>query len=352
MRGWIRKQSSLLVLIFLSACGAGGSTLGLSTNGNPSLSSSKPIFPSITPTETIDLSTPTSINTIVALPSPTEGPPPDLELLNLTLRNRGEGSGSLFGEIRNNTDTAMVFPVDDKYRDIPILRFQTKAWDTNGVITGYWFDDFSIGRGSDDSWNTSCFLYPGETGLFRIDGFGCQNDLDTECKSDFGVIEGVPEATGIQLVGYQDLKTYISWPDLYPGYHPQVENLGFTVTEKRLEFGFDLPKKLFDPFYDFMIWVVVYDNDSRMLGILSHPNSENIVIDNGGDTYHISGFTRTKADTNISGNYFQGNMLDQDFARIDHLQVMVEMQHVYLCSYNWYDRYREWVIEHPEYSGA
>jgi hypothetical protein len=352
----VDKKNSLSIagifLLFLSACTAGELTMGLSTNGNPSKASSKTSVPSWTPTETIDASTPTSINTIVALPSPTKGPPPNLELLNLTLRNRGNGSGLLFGEIRNNTDSTMVFPLDDKYRDIPILRFQTKAWKTNGVLTSYWFSDIKIGRGGDDSWHTSCFLYPGEIGLFYLDSFACQNDLDTECKSDFGVIEGVPEATGIQLVGYQDLKTYLPWPGLYPGYHPQVENLEFSVTAKRLEFGFDLPKKIFDPYYDFMIWVVMYDKDSKMLGILSHPNSEDIIIDNGGDTYHIAGFTRTKADSDLSGNYFKGNMLDEDFTRIDHIQVMVEMQHTYLCYYNWYDEYREWVKEHPEYGGA
>jgi hypothetical protein len=119
-----------------------------------------------------------------------------------------------------------------------------------------------------------------------------------------------------------------------------------------LEFSFNLQKKLFDPHFDFMVWVVVYDKENKMLGILSHPYSEELTIDNGGDTYHIAGYTHTKADTNYSGNYFQGNLLDEDFTRIDHLRVMVEMQHTFLCYYNWYDRYREWIKEHPEYSGA
>jgi hypothetical protein len=222
MRGWISKQGSLLVLIFLSACMAENLTMGLPTNGNPSLSSSKINYPSITPTEAVDVSTPTLINTVVALPSPTEGPTPDLELLNLLLRYRGNGNGSLFGEIRNNTDSAMVFPINDNRQDIPILRFQTKAWDKKGIFAAFWNDEFSIGRGFDEGWHTSCFLYPGETGLFRMDGFGCQNELDTNCKAEHTFTEGIPEFTGIQLVGYQDLKTYIPWPDLYPGYHPQV----------------------------------------------------------------------------------------------------------------------------------
>jgi hypothetical protein len=348
MRGWIRKQGSFLILIFLSACTAGELTMGLPTTGNPSLSSSTSNLPSITPSETVDASTPTSINTIVALPSPTEGPPPDLELLNLILRDEGDGRGSIFGEIRNNTGTTMVFPINDNRQDIPILRFQTKSWETNGDLTFYWFKEFSIGRGIDEGWHTSCFLYPGETGPFRVYAT-CQNDQD---KCELGDSEGIPEATGMQLVGYQDLKTYIPWPDLYPGYHPQAENLEFTATEKRLEFGFDLPKNLFDPHFDFMIWVVVYDKENKMLGILSHPNSEELTIDNGGDTYHIAGFTHTKADTNYSGYYFQGNLLDEDFTRIDHIRLMVELQHKFLCRYNWNDRYREWIKEHPEYSGA
>ncbi len=342
MTGWTRKiRGSLLIFLLLSACAAGGLT-GNSPSATPSITD----LPSNTPTETI-VPTPTLINTIVALPSPTKGPPPDLELLNLTLRDNGDGWGSLFGEIRNNTNSAMVFPINEQRQDIPILRFQTKAWESNGVLTAYWFEDFSIGKGNDESWHTSCFLYPGETGPFRIDAFGCQNELDTGCKSDFGMVEGIPEATGMQLVGYQDLKTYIPWPDLYPGYHPQVENLEFTATEDSLEFGFDILIKNYDPHYDITSWVFVYDENNNILGILNMHASQEYSIDTGEGTFHIDGYIRIGAGLGQKGTRFYGTLLNEDYKNIDHLRVWIEFQHIFLCQYYRYDDYREYMKEHP-----
>jgi hypothetical protein len=353
MKGWMREiRRGLLILIFLSACTAGELTQAASpTEGGISPVVTNTPFTSSTPSRTITDAAPTTLRTVIPINTPTEGPPPDLELLNLTLEYRGNGFGFLFGEIRNNTDIAMVFPGGQSQR-IPILRFQMEAWEWDGNMGFYWYHEFSVGRGFGDAWYTNCFLYPGETGLIRIYTPGCQNYPDN-CISETTFIDEPPKATGMQLVGYQDLKTYIPWPNLSSGYHLQVENPTYDVEEDRLRFGFDLPKSFFNRYYDYITWVVVYDEKGEMLGFLSRYNIEDITMDSGGDTYRINGYYRTAGDTGERGeNYFRGDLLDVDFARIDHIRVMVEKQHDFLCFSNRYDDYRKYMTEHPEESGA
>jgi hypothetical protein len=348
----MKKNQLLLWLLLASVLPA--CTAGEFSAGSTSTVPSRTKLSSLTPTETIDESTPTMINTIVAIPSPTEGLPPDLELLNLTLKYDGKGNGSIFGEIRNNTDTTMVFPVDTGGKINPILRLQIDAWDWDGWTAVLWRHEFSVGSGYAASWHTGCFLYPGETGLFSTYTPGC-NMFPDNCVSGWTYFEEPPEATGMQLVGYQDLKTYVPWPDLNPGYHPQVENLEYSITPSRLDFAFELPKSLFNPNYDFMTWVVAYDENEKMLGILYKPNVWELKIDNGGDMYRIIGFYEPHPEPHTTApGFFRGELLDdEDYYRIDHIRVMVEMEHTYLCgAYASYDSYREWIAEHPEFSGA
>jgi hypothetical protein len=340
------KKSQLLQWLFLSsiltAC-----TTGEFSAGSPSITPSRTKLPSLTPTETIDESTPTPLNTIVPVLSPTEGPPPDMELLKLMLRYEGNGGGFIFGEIRNNTKTAIVFP----RQGISILRLQINAWEWDGGSGTLWHHEYSLNKGSLDFPTTNCLLYPGESGFIRISTPQCQRYPDN-CISDWTDFYEPPEATGLQLVGYQDLKTYIPWPDLSPIYHPEVENLKFSLTDKRLEFGFDLPKSLFNPWYDFLTWVVLFDKNGEVLGDLYKGNSEILRTDNGGDSYHIAGYYDPHPTGLIGEDYFSGDLPDEYFYRIDHIHVMVEMQHNFLCKEDWYDKYREWMTEHPEFSGA
>jgi hypothetical protein len=348
--GFMDKKNSLsstgLFLFFLSAC-----TAGELSSGTPSATPSKTMLPSLTPTETI-VPTPTLLNTVVPIPSPTEGPPPDLELLNISVRYRGNGVGIVFGEIRNNTGITMVFPGDGNKDDIPILRFQMEAWEWDILHLGdYWYNEFSVGWGSTHSPNTNCLLYPGETSIIRIYAGSCA--YRENCIIEHTKINEPPEATGMQLLGYQDLKTYIPWPDLYQGYHPQVENLEYSITNHRIEFGFDLPKSIFNPYYNFMTRVVAYDKSGKILGFLYRGYTEEIKIDNGGDDYHITGYFGTTSDTDPGRtDLFRGDLLDEDLDRIDHIQVMVEKQHTYLCYSYRYDLYRKYIANHPEESGA
>jgi hypothetical protein len=348
MKRWtVKMRGGLLVLLLLSACTAGELTMGFPENGNSSHDPSRTKLPSLTPTETIDASTPTPLNTIIPIPSPTEGTPPDVELLNLTLRYNGGGDGFLFGEIRNNTDTAIVFP----RTDISILRLQINAWELTPWGGTLWHHEFSVNKGSINTPTTNCLLYPGESGFIRVDTPRCQAYPDN-CISGWTELDEPPAATGMQLLGYQDLKTYIPWPDLSPIYHPQVQNLEYSLTDQRLEFGFDLPKSIFHPIYDFLTWIVLYDENGEVLGDLYKGYSELLRTDNGGDSYHIAGYYDLYPVSPIGEDYFRGDVPDEYFKRIDHIRVMLEMQHLYLCNYNRYDDYREWMMEHPEFNGA
>jgi hypothetical protein len=348
MKRWVKKiQGGLLILLSLSACTAGGLTMGLPTNRNSSVAPSRTKLPSLTPTETIDESTPTMINTIVAIPSPTEGAPPDVELVNLSLRYNGGGDGFLFGEIRNNTDTTIIFPG----YGIPILRLQINAWELTPWGATLWHHEFSVEKGPITFPTTNCILYPGESGLIRVYTPRCQAYPDN-CISGWTELDEPPEATGMQLVGYQELKSYIPWPDLSPIYHPQVQNLEYSLTDRRIEFGFDLPKSLFNPMYDFLTWIVLYAENGEVLGDLYKGRSEILKVDNGGNSYHIAGYYDLYPTSPIGEDYFLGDISDELFSRIDHIRVMVEMQHDFLCNEDWYDKYREWMAEHPEFSGV
>jgi hypothetical protein len=241
----------------------------------------------------------------------------------------------------------MVFPRDIGQEHTPILRFSVEAWDWDGIWGDYWHYEFSVGSGHDYGWNTGCFLYPQETGVFRVNVGSCA-DYPENCISEHAFSEKPPEATGMRLMGYQDLKTYIPWPDLYPDYHLQVENPYFSVIDQRIAFGFELPKSFFNPNYEYLTWVIVYDENGKMLGILSKSNSEELFIDNGGDTYHISGYHAPELDPGtFVKDYFQGDLLDEDYDRIDHIRVMVEKEHKSLCHDNWYDDYRNYMATHP-----
>jgi hypothetical protein len=345
MKRWkIKNKCWLLAILFLSACSAGSLTMGVPTHEEPSITVSTTPLSSRTLTAK---STPTQLPTLVAIPSPTEGPTPDLELLNLHLQYDGDGGGLLFGEIRNNTDTTIVFP------GAPILRLTMDAWTWNGWGGYYRHHEFSVDKGSEGYWITGCFLYPGETGLIRATSPNCQNYPDN-CISTSTFIETPPKATGIQLVGYQDLKTYIPWPDLYAGYHPQAENVVFALKDRRIEFSFELPKRLFNPWYDFTTWVVAYDAQGSMLGIISKMRSQKSAMDTGGVTYKIWGYYAPKPDQwDVRDEYFLlSNIQVEDINRIDHIKVMVEMRHKFLCNYNSYDSYREWMAEHPDALGG
>jgi hypothetical protein len=327
-------------LFGLSACASGAVPSGKTASSVYSTSTRKPTR-TVTPTETL-------LPTLVPINTPTQGPPPDLEVLNLSLSYNENALSYFYGEIRNNTNTTMVFPLET----IPILRFAINSWQWNGVNGVYEHYEVGIGKGSTGAGITNCILYPGETGLIRFTA-SCQEGVGKDCVAEQKIIFEPPAATGMQLVGYQDLKKYIPWPDLPKNYHPQATNINFSYTGSRLDFTFDLQSWVFaDPYYNIEAWVVLYDSSNKIVGIVFRAYLNDDVTEAKGDVYHISGFYQPK-DNNSPGptgslNFFMGDLTEEELSRVDHIGMMVERQHRYLCSYNYYDIYRRYIQDHPE----
>jgi hypothetical protein len=344
-----RKQLSTagLFLLFLSACTGGELTMGLPTNSNVSVGPSNTSFPSWYPMETIapNTPTPTPYSTIIPVDTPTEGPPPDLEVFNLTLYSHERNGGVMIGELRNNTDAAMVFPIDISKKRNPILRFSAESWYWDVSEGDHYSYEFSVGRGRVEFPNTNCFLYPGETGVIIIDSVGnCQNFPENCIYNAEDIFEN-PEGIGMRLIGYEDLKTYVPWPNLNPDYHPQAENLEYTITNEKIELSFDLPKTFFKGYsFNYTAWVLLYDKNGGLISILFHTDIEKIFVETNG-SYHISGESSNSGPMNP--DYFHNSNASLlhggwDFSKVDHARVFVEEQHEFLCgTYTDYDIYRE-----------
>jgi hypothetical protein len=349
----MKKGKILLWLILstvLSACTAGNVTTGISTDVGSSAATSSTRLPSRLPTETVDESTPTSFPTIIPVNTPTEGPPPDLELLNTTIYYNDSGGGTLIGEIRNNTNAPIVFPIDPLYKKDtahPILQVTTEAWDWHGWQMGsHYYHEIRIGKGTIDSPNTNCFLYPGETGPIIIRSVSDCRYNSENCVNIKEEIKEAPEGTGMRLVGYEDLKTYTPWPGLYPDYHPQVENLVYSVADYGIEFSFDVQKDFFKGYdYRYTAWVFLYDKTGGLISVLHRSQIEKIFQEKDG-MYHISGYSNSTSPYSPqefrNSNERMGKLAWRNFAQIDHVRVFVESAHLFLCTeYADYDHYRQ-----------
>lgn len=336
----------IITLLLLPACAAEWTGQHNSPTQAGSISDpSKTPWPTKTPVTTI---IPTAINTVVPIPSPTEGPPPELELVNASIRYDGHGYGYLYGGIRNNTDAAMVFRSPKGGNDYPLFRFYFKAWEWFEINGIYWIYEFEEGQGSYMRPNTNCLLYPGETGVLRIDPPSC-NMEEKNCVYESDFIFEPPPTTGMQLIGYEVIKSYEPWPGLETEYHPKAENIEFSVKNYKIQFGFDLPKSVFNnsAWYDFPAWVLIIGKDGVTLDILFQENIRDIMTEKDDMTYHINGFYKTASSTEESGpGYFLGYLPDKYWDQIDHIKVFVEKQHDFLCGgYQDFEFYRKKILD-------
>ena len=98
-----------------------------------------------------------------------------------------------------------------------------------------------------------------------------------------------------------------------------------------------------------MAWVILYDAENEIVGILYRGYCQDIKVESGDENYRINGFSRTSpGDETEVANYFTGSLSDEDLLRIDHISVMIEKQHTYLCAYDNYDLYKKYIEDHPE----
>jgi hypothetical protein len=342
MQGRISKLvGGMVIILILCACTAVGFPTGVDTNPTDYSRTKTPLTTKI---EQVPTATWTLFPTVIPVDIPTEGPPPDLELLNVRILYGKQGWGSLIGEIRNNTNTTIVFPVDIAKNKNPFLRLMVESWDWRVDTGNYYYSDFSVGKGRVEFSNSSCFLYPKETGILIIRVTGNCQEFPNNCVEKEEDITTPPEGIGMRLIGYEDLKTYIPWPDLYPDYHPQAENVSYTTRPDGIDFSFDLPKSFFLGYgFHYSAWVLLYDKDGGLISILYTTQMENnIVLQNG--FYHVSGFSTKNYSNDTSFRNSNDGILgyEKDYTDVDHIRVFVESEHAFLCgTYTDYDIYRD-----------
>ncbi|MGB7540330.1 MAG: hypothetical protein WBM17_17445, partial [Anaerolineales bacterium] len=150
--------TSVLIILLAGCSQASMTAIGMDTNY---------IIPSKTPAITLTMSsTPTNTTTHTATITPTMGPPPDLELQNVSIYPDHENIVGDFyfimGRIRNNTDNTMIFFGKDV-----VINFKLETWqgDKNqageliGIIKHSIYTDRAI-RGTENTRSMNCILYP------------------------------------------------------------------------------------------------------------------------------------------------------------------------------------------------
>jgi hypothetical protein len=341
-RGWL-----VLVVFLLAGCTAETVTQSLATARIGTLTATQLMKPSqtSTPADTATATvtpTATAIPTVEPMRTPSPGPAPDLEILNVAIR------GNIFmGEMRNNTDQPMLFPGRESG-----LRLDFEKWSQYGK---YYHDIYSAFIVPEDVYfkKMNCILYPGETGVVTFDLSqiclelgGCQGPAGEDLTSP-------PKQLGNQLIGYQGL--YRRWEDLkdkypfkrdYPAeldgrYHPQITNLLYRVEDSYLFIEFDA--EIYIPAYmrgtSEPSWIILYDHAGRILNIL-HTNTD--IFQNRYETgmYHIYGVGRN--DKALSEQWVTPEihtqwwrpmieLTQEDMRRVDHIRVVFEIDNVDIC---------------------
>jgi hypothetical protein len=295
------------------------------------------------PTETVT-PTATTVPTIIPMVSPSPGPAPDLELLNVTTTD-----DMLMGELRNNTDEAMIFPGEE-----PGLRVVFDNWIDWGV--GLWLHGISfpydvIPRNR----QMNCILYPHETGVLM-------SDPNPEYEKDEKV-DAVPYGAGKRVLSYEgvyrrweefrELRYFNDFPDVLGDfYHPQVENLEYTIEISdvilkgaAILINFDAIVAL--PPYGtgeyVPAWIVLYDHEGRIINILFNSNIQVCLVYGCPltDRIHVYGAGCNRgmclfanwAEPDQNLKWFEPiiRITPEDMRRVDHIRALVEIQDADMC---------------------
>jgi hypothetical protein len=346
MKREIRRGLLLSIVFLVSGCAAETVTQPLATARIGTLTAAQQMKPSqtSTPADTATATvtpTATAIPTVEPILTPSPGPAPDLEILNVAIR------GNIFmGEMRNNTDQPMIFPGREKG-----LRLDFEEWIYYGKY--YHFIDSAFIVPGIDSKQMNCILYPGETGVVTFDlsqiciGLsGCKNQLMEDLTNP-------PKQLGYQLIGYQGL--YWRWEDLkdkypfkrdYPAeldgrYHPQIKNLSYRVEDSYIFIEFDA--EIYIPAYmrgtREPSWIILYDHAGRIINILN-TNTDIFQTRYESGVYHIYGVGRNDmalpkqwVTPDIHTQWWRPmiELAPEDMQRVDHIRILFEIDNVDIC---------------------
>jgi hypothetical protein len=320
------------ILLLSAACSTTPVTVGGpgGTDGGPSSIPTAVYTRTITKTPTIS-PTPTVTSTPTFTPTPM--PPPDLELLDVTVYpntyNVVGQSYALMGRIRNNTNTTMLL-----YNDKKAFSFTVESWeydeqkklneDAEYIHAIYQFD-LKVGW---DHKNMNCILYPGEEGViaFRFSNLGHVN---------MKTYDQTPKYTGSLGVWYTYTSSYDTKPDLPARFHYKAENLTFQDKDGAIVFDFDLfiPNDHLYPDWNYLhpTWVIFYDKDGKIIDILQKDLVHYYPGYYVGKTLHIHTSTGY---TNQQPEYFDPTikLTSEIAAQVDHFEVLSELNEEPVCT--------------------
>jgi hypothetical protein len=332
------KKCGLLGLLFLLQAGCVAAPSNTTTPGVTASGSATQTGVLATRTQTFTAAImPTG--TYVPADTNTPGPPPDLEVINATIKD----TVFFLAEIRNNTDKPIILPGREA-----AFEFIFEKWaKASGKYYHYEYKPYEVTPGVDAIYKrTNCFLYPGEIGVIAF-LFNPHRKSEEEASS-------MPYGPGYRLVSYQghyrrmeDLKKKSRFEDypekLYDGFHPPAENLAFSIQGSEIFLNFDVG--IYVPDYVALAgtqipsWVVLYDKQGGIINILlSDPDWCTGYMCFKENTYHLygvgsDGWSQAWVTPGAMASYWEPmtHLTAEDLQRVDHIRVLTEIEDDVLC---------------------
>jgi hypothetical protein len=334
--------AGLAGILILAACAATGTITGGISKPEAIVTLTRPNW-TRTPRPTVtETPTPTMLPTVEPMVTPSPGPAPDLEILR---GNANAEERRFYAEIRNNTDTLMIFP---GYEHSFTMTFE--EWVDLGKWDKYhfFFSDVSPYPGE----YQPCFLYPGETGLF----YTFTDNYDQMKREN---VTSVP-FTGIRLDSYEghyrtwdefkQLKRFAGKPDdLGTTLHPETDNVQVRIEGGLMFMEFDVslekPKGYSLTFYP--VWFVLYDVSNSIINVYylsSLDMCDSVDCFHAGMSYQfrVSGAACLSGACNLDAlkaenpglQLFRSKapITQEEIARIDHYRAFVEIKDPDICS--------------------
>jgi hypothetical protein len=308
----------------LPACGmgTGPAATGQVLTPLPSYTRAKPTSTPIPPTVT-------STNTWIPSSTPTVGPPPDLELMNVSIIPTGDTADLktdfyLLGRVRNNTDQIMWF----NYKDVPI-KFTFERWGYDSGMGEYFHDIYGdapkMSYDPDYYRIMNCFLYPGDIGVIMF-----KTPAESTSR-DFHWVEQHDGPSGLWLLSYESF--YKVKPDLRLDWHPKAENLEYSIKDGALEFTFDIyvPESERGVYSFLKSWTILMDKDGEIINIL-YKNLDQMGGMTGGTTYHVHATTATPQSDRMNYLIPKMKITPEMIDQIDSIEIFAEEEDGDICS--------------------
>jgi hypothetical protein len=317
---------SVFGLVLVSACGM--ETVS-AANPTDQVSASQPANTHVTvPPANSPTPTPTATNTWIPSNTPTIGPPPDLELVNVSIYPNGDPSIEytnyfFFGRVRNNTTQIMIF----NYDFVP-FRFRFDRWGYDPGMEKYYneiYKDAPVMRyDPDHNRLMNCFLYPGDEGVIVL-----KTPSQYSERIDYNL---VPQHDGPLGIWYTYESFYEIQPDLRQDWHPKAENLVFSVANNTLIFDYDIyvPVSEIGVFAHLKSWTLLFDKNGKIINVL-YKNLENLGGMTGGKNYHVHGTTETPISDRM--HYFIPtiDLTPEMIEKVDHIEIFAEEEDGNTC---------------------